>query len=396
MYGPLTLSPPATAQTLTCASWGTILLAESPTADVIDMFSSNPSTVMGCTILNAVTRTAGSAIQLGNGTTDNSFGARIDRNQINGMYNGFTAQSGGFWHFTNNYVGASNYDMLIRNVVNGDQGDDVIVGNELVGFGALQAAVRWESGGGVKFIGNKIVAAIPYGLDFVCTALCTGDLMIVGNSIEAMVQGIRVGGPGTFPIGHVTIGHNEIGVSGPVCVGVSAATAFASISEVIIDGNDCIAGGIVIGANVNFASVSGNILNLVGSTVGVDTSAVNGGYINVFGNMPFGSSVPYAANALTALSAPLTSYAVGISSASTIVVPATIFAVSGTAAISNITPPPGCINGCTVTIMPAGAFTITNTGNVIYPVGTPGTNAIVNKPLILTYFASNSRWYPSY
>ena len=80
-----------------------------------------------------------------------------------------------------------------------------------------------------------------------------------------------------------------------------------------------------------------------------------------------------------------------IASAATIAPTTPILYVSGTTAITTITAPAGCTNGCQITIIPTGLFTTTATGNIAL-----ASTAVVNKALILTYAANTTKWYPSY
>lgn len=302
-YAPITLNPPSTAGTITCPSWGSILSAQTPAADIIDAFSSNPTSVSGCTLSAAVTRTGGSAIQLGNGTTDNSAGSRFQKNQIQGQYNGFYVASGNDWTFSNNSVAASNYDMLIRNLVNGDQGDFSISDNQFLQFavGGVRppAVIRWESGGGMKFQGNKIVSGSFYGLDCVCSQLvCTGDINIVDNSIEGFVTaGIRLSTT-NGPVGRGVISGNQIAGAG---VGLTmSGLSSGSITEFSVTGNDFAVGGITIGPFVDFLTIQSNVFNgaQAGASYVIDPTTATANFLLVANNVMFGNSVPaYGPNA---------------------------------------------------------------------------------------------------
>lgn len=83
-----------------------------------------------------------------------------------------------------------------------------------------------------------------------------------------------------------------------------------------------------------------------------------------------------------------------IASASTIQPTAPICFVSGTVAITTITPPAEMMTGGgQITLIPTGLWTtaIATGGNIAL-----GTTAVVNKALILTYNAATALWYPSY
>lgn len=83
-----------------------------------------------------------------------------------------------------------------------------------------------------------------------------------------------------------------------------------------------------------------------------------------------------------------------IVSASSITPTAPFFHVTGTAAIATITAPTACTTSgmmCQITMIPDGAFTTTNAGNIAI-----ASTAVVSKPLIMTYDPATSKWYPSY
>ena len=68
--------------------------------------------------------------------------------------------------------------------------------------------------------------------------------------------------------------------------------------------------------------------------------------------------------------------------------------ITGTAAISTITPPTGCTTtgfSCTVTLIPDGAFTTVTGGNIAL-----GSTAVVNRALVMTRDVTTALWYPSY
>lgn len=102
---------------------------------------------------------------------------------------------------------------------------------------------------------------------------------------------------------------------------------------------------------------------------------------NVWSNVLIGST-PIATPAAAAT----------IASSSTITPTAQITFVSGTAAVSIITPPNGFSSGGGhLTLIPTGAFTTTTTGNIAL-----ASTAVVGKALIMTYDSGTSKWYPSY
>lgn len=81
-----------------------------------------------------------------------------------------------------------------------------------------------------------------------------------------------------------------------------------------------------------------------------------------------------------------------LASAAGVVAPiAGFFHITGTAAITGFTVPPGCERGCQMTIIPDGAFTTTTATNIAL-----ASTGVVNKALIMTYDPVTTKWYPSY
>jgi hypothetical protein len=79
-----------------------------------------------------------------------------------------------------------------------------------------------------------------------------------------------------------------------------------------------------------------------------------------------------------------------IASAATIAPTSVIHHVTGTTAVVNITVPYTNFAG-QVILIPDGAFTTTNAGNIAI-----ASTAVVSKALIMTYDPVQAKWYPSY
>lgn len=78
-----------------------------------------------------------------------------------------------------------------------------------------------------------------------------------------------------------------------------------------------------------------------------------------------------------------------LASAATITPTSAIHHVTGTAAISTITPPSGFSGN--IWLIPDGAWTMTTGGNIAI-----GVTAVVNQVLAMTYDPTPALWYPSY
>jgi hypothetical protein len=300
IFAPLTLSPPTTASSLTCASWGSIIELSNATQIGVQMFSSNPSSVIGCYFESSGTQTGGSAIQVGNGSTDNSFGARISRNNFQEMYNGVVVTAGADWNLTDNIFSSSNADLIIENVVNSDQGDNYIAGNAFEGFGAeTVAAIEWLSGSGVKFVGNKIVATFPIAVDLVCNGSACSDIIIANNSIESYgTTGINIANSGGTLV-NVQIECNQL-AGGATSVAISLAGASGhSVLQTIINGNTMSSGEtfLALGEFADDINVTNNLANLGSSALGafIVMNSANAAQLQVANNNIVGNSAtnPY-------------------------------------------------------------------------------------------------------
>jgi len=81
-----------------------------------------------------------------------------------------------------------------------------------------------------------------------------------------------------------------------------------------------------------------------------------------------------------------------LASASTIAPIVIITFVSGTTAISTITPPNLLSSvGNMITLIPTGLWSTNTSGNIAL-----GSTAVVGKALIMTYDTGTLKWYPSY
>ena len=115
------------------------------------------------------------------------------------------------------------------------------------------------------------------------------------------------------------------------------------------------------------------------------TAAANGYPVGFYGAGDGGAPLRFYQNYVTSLA-----------SAPTITPLSGTVHITGTTAIATITPmgycpAPGPNSQCTLTIIPDGAFTTTTAGNILN-----ASTAVVGKPLVMTYDASTTKWYPSY
>lgn len=164
-----------------------------------------------------------------------------------------------------------------------------------------EAALRWESGGGIRWTGNKIVAGtgpgaasianFKYGLDImVATGMQSGEFMVAGGGISTCTEAcVRIGQNENVPNSGVT----DIIISGVVIqgkdkygilVGSASPPYVNSIRSVVVTGNTfkrCTLGGIVA-YNMRGLVVGPNVWN--------DTTAMTGPLITLAGGNDNGIS----------------------------------------------------------------------------------------------------------
>ena len=177
--------------------------------------------------------------------------ARVHRVGVNKFWNCLRFDTGYYYTVSDSGIfDPANYGIYLTNTAPGgeDHGDQGIINcviSKVADTTAGGTAVRWESGGGLRFIGNKINAGAQvgynstekwdYGLDIMAVdSVSTGIFTINGNSIENCYQTmLRIGQAGPSNTGDllgITITGNEIGVGWGSCdaVRLGAATPAAA------------------------------------------------------------------------------------------------------------------------------------------------------------------------
>lgn len=294
-YGTLTLFPPSTAQMMTCGGWDAVLQTQSATTNIVQLYSNNPAIVQNCGFDSSPTRTAGAAVQVGDGVNYNSFGSRITQNFFSSkMFNGIYVASGGDVGIELNQINAINYGISLTNLVNADQGDDGIINNIILGTPATQAGIYVDNLGGVRAVGNKIVINSTYGIDVEGRFYA---IFIANNSIEAYENtGVRLNC--TVAGCAAQVSGNEIesqGVQIGPCV-YAAGTSSSLLAQTIVSDNVCAGGNILVGNYVYGSSFGRNVISNFQSTANaaIDTSLDTYvlGQVTVNDNVIFGTTKP--------------------------------------------------------------------------------------------------------
>jgi hypothetical protein len=219
--------------------------------------------------------TAGSAI-----VATNSYGAQIVGCNIVGFYDNIDLENGGEWTIDRTQVWAPvRYNVRVRNSASPDFGDASLLNSWFIpirGYSNATANVRWESGGGLRVIGNKFnggSASAPYSsgpaldLAYSTTSEPTSVLIISGNSFENYgTAGVRLVVTSTAAFsGYVSITGNEF------------APYTSSAQAVVITGTS--------GQHITDVSITGNVMHGESSSaVAVSLTYVDGAILaNTYG-----------------------------------------------------------------------------------------------------------------
>lgn len=223
------------------------------------------------------TPTAGAGIKMDGAGV---FLTRIDNVQVRDFYDGIYFDDGYVYAVTRTYVyNAVRYGIVSRNVTTPDAGDSVIsdcVISAGVRTGSGSAALRIESSGGLKVIGNKINGSgsdrYVNGIE-VAAAATTTILLIEGNSIENVSgDGIHAAtSGGTWD--HIVVDGNQVGLYANT---TGHAIAISGMSEVIVTSNVFRQTGGGSAAAITFTSVDnayvgGNVRDGFGSMLATTT-----------------------------------------------------------------------------------------------------------------------------
>lgn len=274
---PVTLQG-AGAGTLAAGGGGTRFICSSATAVPITV------SVAGCSFTDlAIVNTNGGTPTAGSGILfTNADAMHMTRVTVIGFWNDVQSDQGSYWTMTDcHFLDAVNWSIYIRNTSHFDFGDPIIKGCTFCSITTTRkslAAVRWESGGGLRFIGNKCngnetnlaQSFTVAGLDIaVADGGGTSILLVEGNSFEgneSTSYGVLVHqfGTGTGTFSKIVIVGNEfLGGSGVGIVGtVAAQIGYAVISDNIFTSNavpiylkNCY--GVQVGVN-HCSGISGN------------------------------------------------------------------------------------------------------------------------------------------
>lgn len=251
--GPGTPTGNSTAPTLTVGA-GARLVSTSLTAPAL-VIASDGVVLEDLSVVNtaATPPTAGTGISITHGSHMKMRGVTVSGFWVNVDY---TSTSGYYWTMAECLIlDPVKYGIWIRNTnPTFDWADPSITQTTITNYTSRtpDAAVRWESGGGLRFVNNKInsgpsggglAGKFGVGLDWaVADGVATVDLIVTGNSLEncttAMIRVALAGPSYTGYFSNIVITGNEIGFGYSSCTGIILnGHTTGNITNIVITGN---------------------------------------------------------------------------------------------------------------------------------------------------------------
>lgn len=262
-----------TGTTYTPTAQGSVIFTTSPTIDLIVVNASGfAATDLALVNTSTTAPTAGTGLRITRGD-----GAHLTRVRTAGFWNNVSFEQSEYASITDClFIDPVNYGLLTRNLVTSDQGDMTVSGCAFSFSGSVNrtatAAIRWESGGGLKVVGSKInmgprggVGKFAYGINLaVADGVSTSVFTVTGSSIENTTgAGILVRPIGTTgSISKLTITGNEFSNTG-VGIDIEGASATVPFKNVAISTNV-----------VDSVTIAVTTLNIDGMNIGVNNLRV--------------------------------------------------------------------------------------------------------------------------
>jgi hypothetical protein len=233
--------------------------------------------------IQAASKTGGSAINL---ATPGSF--EVSNPQFRAInflncYIGLHFSKASYFNVYNCTFSTCQVGMVVENQNNPDSGDSTILG---CFFNCVIAGIEYLSSGGLKIECNKFLSQSvnSYGilLEYNATISGSGDLFIVGNSIEVPIPIYLSRLSGSFGFGYIIISGNEIGVGSATNPGIGT-DASGFLNSISITGNIIITNGAasfgIYLVNVNGFLIGDNILLGQTGGTGITVDALSNGKI---------------------------------------------------------------------------------------------------------------------
>ncbi|CAB4152425.1 hypothetical protein UFOVP1377_13 [uncultured Caudovirales phage] len=239
--------------------------------------------------------------------------------------------------------------------------------NTAVGFEVLQANTTGNSNVGVGYRTLRLNEAGEYNFAGGYDTLKSNRTGVENTAVGALALSGNVSGAYNTAVGLYALG-TQISGSRNVALGYYAGNYETGSNAFYVNNQDR--------TNTAGDKASSLMYGTFNATASSQTLAIN---------------AKLAVSEITGTRAAATTIASGTSP--TIAPTKSITFISGTSAITTITAvtPFDTLGGCTITLIPTGAFTWTTAGNI----AVAGT-AVVNRALTMTYDSATTKWYPSY
>jgi hypothetical protein len=268
-----TITIPSSVQTYGAGIGESIFAGTVATQNMFNITATNAVDFLDLTISSTITKTAGVAITYNTAASTQNNYSSINRVQFMFQYTAIDFVRAAYWTVQNCYFQMSPTNAVIvriRNITTFDSGDASLIDNWFFG-GNNAINVLYESGGGLRVIGNKFLSGLNGIAAIFPSGVVTGILTVIGNSFD---------GQSANSINLTTMDN-------------TASFTNITISANIFDGNPSVAfiycAPVPGGSSIGRCSITGNVLIQNTGTVPLIIITGGGSYL-VSGNTLNGPS----------------------------------------------------------------------------------------------------------
>ena len=259
---------------------GSTIVLDSTASNAISINTTKTVMIRNIGIRGQTTATAGALVKITGGSYIGAlFGSQGTVIENSTFYGGdlqIQLESAIFPRIERNILwNAKSVGILIRNTGDNDQGDQSIA-NNTISLQSTGVGVRFESGGGVKLINNKILSGIYSVVVDRIGTVATSDFLITGNSLEGFSSAaiFLTRTSGSLGFANIPITGNQIASATNGVFGINTSLA-ATFGGITISGNtfSLIGGGVTTCLGIDFLFGVVISSNYFGCTQGVVTGA---------------------------------------------------------------------------------------------------------------------------
>lgn len=204
--------------------YGTWLYSNSATATAITV-TAGGVVIENILIANSAGATSGYGIQVTGASASSPSTVYIHRCNIDNYYDAIVfANACEFSTIAScEIINPVRYGIHIANSDNVDMGDNIILDTKVITTPSATSAIRWESGGGLRILGCKLLGAFTTAVDIALAGGAnTSNIFVHNNSMEAITgTGVKLWqqSAGSGSVGNIQILGNEfLGTSLTPCV----------------------------------------------------------------------------------------------------------------------------------------------------------------------------------